>query len=856
MPRINKSGYPGIKNLSPSFLKYVLGLVMAVVFAMPSHSRDILLDWTPVVERPASGTMSVEPISWRNDSALTMQVRYGKTAATPTAMYSAKVVAPLKQLHRFSAYVNITRAEAEATLRITDAARTQLASVSVSTKSGSEGALVPGIWTPVVLEADLAALAEGHDLSSIYIDILPQWDGDKAVPSDAAPLIMIEDAWLDVLRKNNYLSEEVIKNSRLEDWVSPDNSSLSFPSEWASTSSRPDVGAHLTDFGAKIAKSSTIKTPLNSLYIPGNNFEAYDHLAFKAKAEPGTTITIFLEDTKHSTHNHTQTVTVEDGRWNEYLVDMYYAWSMVTFSADNTLYIDDCRLVNIYDYEMSADKLYVTSSADSGEGSLRQVVANAPDYSTIVLKVDDVYLESPVVFGEKSLSIEKYSSNKAIIHSPKNAAAFEIRPSKKNLRLEFSYITLKSSDGASVTNGGAVTVPDSRGTVEASLKFTGVTFDNFKVTSSGGAVYLNDPSVTTEFKDCTFNGCQASNGAAIAFAKGKHLEVLGCLIADCTSTGSTGGAVSITADGSATAGINWTRFINCESTSSTGGTGGVAMQSQTAKVSLCRSLFDHCSGGRACGISAYNGTRGAVTSTIDMTHCTVVNSSDRSPAVAVTSSGSYEAPKATLVNSILTHNGGVDLVAPATLESSHNIVTNTEVALNNPIGVKENEKVFGEYDEQGNPAFSDYFKDMLINYWGPAYDAGINSFVTSDGREVIPEVSMEFDMLSFTWHELSFITDHLIRSIGHTETYNYKVGVDDVTVDSDSVMPVSIFPNPATTTLNVRGDFEKMWISSLNGATVYVGTGSTANISTLATGEYVASFKVNGKVYSIKFIKK
>ncbi len=852
MPREDKIRRTVGKSLTARVLMKCAWVAVAALCVWPAYGRDVRLDWTAVVERPATGSMSVEPLSWRADSAMAMKVRYGASATTPAAMYTARVAAPVKTKHRLEAYVNITRVEAAATLRFTDAERKEIASVSVSTAAGSDGALVPGIWTPVAVEADLSKLTETHDLSAIYVDILPQWDGGKAVASDAAPLIMVEDAWLDVQHHGSNLSFETISNYKLDKW-NPAGTSDTYLPGWRAILAEPEVGAHLTDFGAKLADGGKVQAEFISLKRPASGLDPFDHLAFKALAEPGTTITALFEDAKHDKNKDTRTVTVENGVWSEYRVPVTYPWSSVTLSADKPFTLDDCRLINTYENDMTADKLYVTSSADSGEGSLRQVIADAPDFSTISFLVKDVYLESSIELGSKSLTLGEYTD--VNIHCPAKAPAFEVRPSKKNSLLNLRHITFYGSENNAPTNGGAISVPDSRGAVASTLILSGVEFVGTTATSNGGAIYLNDPSVTTTVEACQFEGCQAANGAAIAFNKGTALDVHWSTFTDCTSTGSTGGAVSITADGSARADIYWSEFQGCKSTAATGGAGGLAYQSLTAKAAVVRTLFDGCAGGRGAAISAYNNSRGTLSGNLDLIHCTAVNSAAGSPAVSIAASGSYQAPKTVLVNSIVALNKDVDLVAPATLESTRNIVGNTTATLNNSLRDVDLSTVFGYYDEDGNPR-RESDKYFPIRFRGPAYDAAATTFVTSDGRELIDDKSHPLLFCWETWEMLSR-GDHKIRSIGHTERYDYDLGVEDIMGnEAANDIPVSIYPNPATTTLNVRGDFDRMWISSMSGATVYVGTASTANVAPLAPGEYVASFRVGASVYSIKFIKK
>ena len=831
-------------------------------------------NWDIRIERPAVGTISSEPLDWRGDSVLTFQVRYISSVSQPSAVCSYTVTAPVLRKYKFEGYVNITRADAGVTFRYVDGADNALKILAVSTSSDQPGAFTPGRWTKVEFEIDFSDdIAVDADVSQLRLEILPQW-ADGAIVSDASPVIMVSDAMLYNTNVEGYYPAYDWPGGDMEVWTGDRNIYDTMAEGWTMKNARPVGGSHAADSGAQIPANSVVTCEyLYAKWTRPNYYShkqpAYNRVSFRAMASSKPVLTCMVD-------GHVTAVPCDDVRdwskaevtknfilgdqWQKYVITLPEKnfWDHISFSATGDWMLDDVRIYTEYDdgqHHHYEDFLTVTSSADSGDGSLRDIIAQAPAFSQIKFDVDDVYLEAPLQLGDKTLSFDGRhirNYNKVIIHAPEGASAIEFVSTRSGNYAYFEDVVFYGSESG-VSNGGIISVPEKRSEFTGFLQFDYCTFNNGIASTNGGAIYMNTDPVSLILNFCRFSYCKAANGAAVSMAKGKALSVRDAFFEDCITTGSTGGTVSVTGTDTK-ANIDWTSFTNCQSLSTSGGAGAVSILSQTAKVNITRTLFDNCSGGRAAAVSAYNNTRGTVSGRLAMVNCAVINSNGTSPAVSVSASGSYTPLASAFVNNIFAYNDGDDLVAPASAEGTNNIINHTELQLPNTISILNGERVFNNYDETtGRPVKTNYntWSAYAICIDGPAFDGGAQSFVTSGGEELITDVVK--DWYSDEWNIMSGRLGHPVISLGHTELYDWNVSVEDIAADRKD--DIRLWPNPVKTEFHVDGIFDKMWITSMSGVTVYAGYGPTVNASFLTPGQYIVSFLVDGNVVTKKIIK-
>lgn len=815
------------------------------------------------IERPASGKIRTEPLDWRTDSVLALEIRYSAKATTPAAIVNKTVTGPVLRCYKFKAFVNFTRVSSALCIRFTDANGTELKSVSLSSSELTPGTLTPGYWTEIEAELDLSDgnLPSNADLSSITLQILPQWYNGESVVTDNAPLILISDATLtNTDMQGNYPSHE-LSNGNMESWQQ--GSSLQIcPEGWEIASVEPVGGSAAYDTGALIAATVSASKSIVLTDNALNPGHIYNRLSFKAYSPSAATVTVTLEGTTLA-NGKTRTVTETFDRkirnaWSRISLPITEgAWTKITFTGDRDWVLDDVKFFNEYedgDIHHPEDILTVTTGADSGEGSLRDIIGRAPAFSVIKFNVEKVELETPLPVGEKSLVIDGCCENgvdTVCIYAPAGKAAFEFNATASGNYLAVQNIKFYGNE-TKASNGGIIDVPTSRDNIPGRIVFENCKFFNGIASTNGGAVYLNNSGVTSSFINCDFLNCLAANGAAISYVKGSALDVFNCRFNACNTSGSTGGAIAITATDTK-ADISWSEFTNCISTASSGGAGGVSIQSLSPKVNIVRSLFDFCSGGRGAGISVYNNSRGSVTGEVSIVNCTVMNTAGTSPAVSIASSGSYQAIPTFLVNNILAYNDEVDLVGSANTVGSTNIVTHTEAGLQNTVTINAGDRVFGNYNETtGRPVLTKTENTTLytVDMDGIAFDAGLKSYQTPAGEEKITDLLTRFT--SPDWETVSAQAGHPVISLGHSEFYNRQANVDDVRADSDNIV---VWPNPVRTTLNVAGRFEKMWVTSVSGTTVLTGNSGNIDVSRLSPGNYIVSFLIGDKIVSKNIIK-
>ncbi|MBD5171299.1 MAG: T9SS type A sorting domain-containing protein [Bacteroidales bacterium] len=807
-----------MKHIFMPILMGVLG-----VTAMMARENLLVSPWISVANRPAVGTMAKEGVAWRTDSVLSLNVRYKSSAAEPSAVCASKIAAPLARRYRFGANVNLTRSESWLTIRLTDGEGLIYSSIVVSTDAVSEGNLQPGRWTRIELEADLSQVDLPENLS---VELCPQWKADSPVVGDIIPPILVSDAELICTKADGTYADDLM-NCSFESWTGGADG-VRRPEGWKITGGEvlPAAGAHVVDNGALIAAGAMLTSP-----APAATVNDSVRLMFRAySSEP---VVVAVDGVGRSE-------ALIPNRWNQVAIPVgTVPGSGFGFSSTADWILDDIRLESVYSFanpHPAEQELTVTSSENDGPGSLRDVVENAPNYSLIRFDVDKVVLNEPVNLGSKQIYFVGTENLK--IYVPAKGAAFSISPSYENGLITFNEIEFVGNVSGP-TNGGAVSVSDSRATARMHVAFDKVRFTECVASGSGGAVYVNSPGLSGEFSECIFSNCQAGNGAGVSINNGVSFEFVKTVFAGCTTKSSVGGALAVNSSSAVKVDVLGCVFDGCVSTASSGGAGGVGIQGGNMNVSIGRSLFVGCAGGRGSGVSVYNNTRGNITGLTAIVNCTAVNNTGTSPVFSIASSGSYAKPSVWLINNVATANTGKALAAPGSPEGTNNLLDNCDIEVANPVSHKPNNPSFLNYTDGVPAPDADNPYVYPIYTGGALYKAGARSVVTPAGVELVTDRIISFNS-----------TDPTVLSLGHTEMNEHGSSVADMTADTG----LRVWPNPVSTTLHVDGPFDRTRLTDLDGMTVYAGCSSTIDVSSLARGLYLLTIESKGIVKTHKIV--
>ncbi|MDE6396917.1 MAG: T9SS type A sorting domain-containing protein, partial [Muribaculaceae bacterium] len=685
----------------------------------------------------------------------------------------------------------------------------------------SDGHLQPGRWTRVELEVNLTEMELPENLT---VELCPQWKGDGPMVSDVILPVLVSDAEL-VCAKSDGTYADDLMNCTFESWTG-EADGIRRPEGWKIYGGdvMPSAGAHVVDNGALIEAGAALVSPR-----PAVNDSV--RLTFRAfSADPAVVTVDGAGRSEALIPNRWNQVTIPVGRIPE---------SGFGFSSTADWVLDDVRLEAVYSFanpHPAEQELTVTSSENDGPGSLRDVVAHAPNYTLIRFEVDKVELTEPVNLGSKQLYF--VGSEGVKIYTPAKGAAFSVSPALDNGILTFSGIEFVGNVSGP-TNGGAVSVSDSRATARMHVGFANVTFNGCTASGSGGAVYFNSPGLSGEFADCVFRDCKAGNGAGVSINNGVSFEFVNTVFVGCTSTGSVGGALAVNSSSSVKADVLGCVFDRCESSAGSGGAGAVAVQGGNPNVSVGRSLFVGCAGGRGSAVSVYNNTRGSITGRTAIVNCTAVNNTGTSPVFSIASSGSYAKPSVWLINNVATANTGKALAAPGSPEGTNNLLDNCDIEVANPVSHKPNDPSFLNYVDGVPAPAADNPYVYPIYTGGALYNAGARSVVTPEGEELVTDRIISFNS-----------TDPTVLSLGHTELNEHGSSVADLTADTG----FRVWPNPVSTTLHIDGSFDRVRLTDLDGMTVYTGCSSTVDVSSFARGIYLVTIESNGKVKTQKII--
>lgn len=794
--------------------KSILLTLALGAFTAYANENRLAPDWQTHIQRPASGTINTVALDWRTDSATVMSVQYLNASDSPCAEYTNTIAAPLPRKYRFNAWVNITRADAAVTLGARDGEGNTLKSLLLSTRATTPGALEPGRWTLVELEADLTSATPDE----LVFTLMPQWDGNTAIVSDAAPHILISGAKAECTTAAGiYAWPEVHGDGSFEH---PDD----FPGIVRT------AGAHIVDNAAWLAGGTPLTLPVNA---PEKQYS----LSMRAYSPVAATVSWSLADNSGS-------ASLPAGLWTVLRFPVTTPGSSaLTLAADAQWAVDNVELTPVYgpgNPHPAEQEFVVTSAEDSGEGTLRDIIAKAPDHSLVTFAVDRIILQSAIPVGSRTITIEGHNT---VIEAPVGASAFTFVPALPGVALTLRGLNFTGNQNGPA-NGGAISASDSRATASGTIELDNVSFNDFNVSGSGGAVYINSPAIASRIVHCTFADCSAGAGAAIALNNGNSADIDACTFVRCTSRSSVGGTVSINTSADITADITACAFDACTSTATSGGAGAISVYSGTAHVTVGRCLFTACSGGRASAVSIFNNMRGTVTGYTHVVNCTAVNNTGIAPVMAMGATSRYPDPVAVFVNNAVAHNAAAALAVSAGVPSgSNNLLENTEYTLDNPISHLPDKPSFSHYID-GMPASIKGTPYMFaINPAGALYNTGTLTYTDATGANVV----------TGRIHQCNHTGETEI-SVGHTEWAAEPAGVTPVTMTENNA-PYA-WPSPAAETLHISGNTDRIWLTNTAGTTVYTGNTTAIDVTGLSSGIYFITMSANGKTTTQKIIIK
>jgi hypothetical protein len=177
-------------------------------------------------------------------------------------------------------------------------------------------------------------------------------------------------------------------------------------------------------------------------------------------------------------------------------------------------------------------EVFVTTLADSGPGSLRQVVADAP--SGAVVRFDaglsgDIALVSEILLDE-DVRIEGPGAATVRLTAAVPTLGFRI---PDGVDVHVSGLALVGVGGGGTSSGGAI---ESFG----SLELEEVVIED-AVGSRGGGVWSGGP---LEMRDCTIRGCSAFNGGGVS-CDGGTARIERCTFEDNFSDGNSAAALLV-----------------------------------------------------------------------------------------------------------------------------------------------------------------------------------------------------------------------------------------------------------------------------------------------------------------------
>jgi len=484
--------------------------------------------------------------------------------------------------------------------------------------------------------------------------------------------------------------------------------------------------------------------------------------------------------------------------------------------------------------------LTVSSSADNGAGTLRQLIADAAPGDSIVIPADSEIVISSELTLEKNLSINGQGSTIRVenpgvsairVFTLTNAAL--TNGALYNLILKGGNIQGRNATASNILNCGGILLMD----VACTFRIENVEFLDSKGTYAG-AFQQNNVNANVVLKSCTFSGNTAINNAGALYNKGimslenctfqnnstthngsaivsnKSLTVRESTFksntAATTTNGAYAGAIFNTGNGSVA------DFTNCLFVENTADTRGAAVFGQSGNTETTIS-FTNCTFynnvSNAEASLASNNAGGVFTSyagIVNLINCTMAGNTARLNGVAFIRD--LNTIKVNVVNSIIVYNYTGETVTDLTNEGAgvvniyYSILGSTTGSINqnNAIGFNYNPEsvLFASYYSAGN-------RMPIIDDDGTLKLSGVNSIAYKTGTAALEGFTIPAE-----------------DQLGAVRPSPPSVGAAEHNVSTAVQLPSSskleFYPNPATDFIHFSSDLKitSVEIIDLSGSTM------------------------------------
>lgn len=383
-------------------------------------------------------------------------------------------------------------------------------------------------------------------------------------------------------------------------------------------------------------------------------------------------------------------------------------------------------------------EIIVTSTADSGAGSLRAAIDAAQDGDVILFdsvvfpqgQTTAVYLSSYItidksisIYGGESDGQGGYTSGatkeyyvyrdvddvrtKVVISSPDDAQEGEtvlfsnvcrvaldgqgtVRGIQTGLSSEFTI------SGITFNNGGVTISGNSAGTLDqcyvanataqngagiflvssAVATINGCAIYNCTTTGIGGGTYVRDNNNIATFNNCCFDSCSANNGGGFVSYNTSQSTLYDCLFYNCTALGNGGAALSYTTSQNV--------FNNCVMIECSAASGGAVHSSNSSRNTLNNCTLSNCNATSTGGAVYSNNDSINILNACDITNCTATNNGGG----IYTGAASQNTLNACTINGCSAKNGGGCYIYGATSQTELNNCVISDCVANSGGGVQ------------------------------------------------------------------------------------------------------------------------------------------------------------------------
>lgn len=528
---------------------------------------------------------------------------------------------------------------------------------------------------------------------------------------------------------------------------------------------------------------------------------------------------------------------------------------------------------------------YVTTTADSGEGSLRQLVADAaPDDSIVIPSEYIITLNSQIVFnnnlklnGQNAVvqvaepGVSKYKI--FVVGSTASTATTAVSLDLYNLKLIGGNVTGSHNTASNILNCGAgitlcrygklkaenVTVENAKGNYCGAVFVENATckaeflrcafIANEGTTANGGAVTLKGDCVVDQ---CLFeNNIAKGNGSGIA-AYGKT-EITNTTFRGNQAAGNSGGVVVNYAQANGDVNISSCLFDSNIGTSTTG-SGAIVVTHSNATTSLVNNTFYNNTGGLA-GAILYEPTNSDAGGSLTCIHNTVAGNfttGNQAGGIYLNNRGTAEI-LITMVNNIVAYNYNVQGLSDVTVTSKPHLLEGTH-------------NVFGTFTGQNDCVatidFSYNPESALFADYVTTGDIKVPELADNEG--FTKTIAINRDGVAFQSAAFSYGDPEMVPDVDQRGVVRFKtpcVGAFELN-SGVSLNPVSkanttLYPVPVKDVLNVAGDpVSKVEFFDLSGKNVktVLMPGNQIQLDGLAAGVYVIRLVTSDAVTSQRVV--